>query len=341
MTRIKNKLKEGCIMKFCPNCGSPNQDGVALCANCGKAIEAPPQDSGYRQPTASQLQDPSAQQYGFQNPQQTAQSPYHQAPQQPQYPQPQQQYPQNEQQFPPQQYPQQPPQQYPQQSQYEQQYPPQPPQQYPPQQPPQYPPQQPPQYPPQYGQQYQQQYTPYQDPKTAKYSKMGGWLLFCVIAMIIGAIVDPILSIGNILGDLETLDAVRSAPFFYPDGMETAAMISLIGEIGGLATIAFSILYLVNIFQRKANFLRFYQLGVLVSMLYTLVAVIVPSSIVGYEHGWYGELSNHIGLLTGNIGAFFLWTLYYCKSVRVRTYMGSDEYMDKAVFAYKNQPPLQ
>ncbi|MBQ9002604.1 MAG: hypothetical protein IJ087_12200, partial [Eggerthellaceae bacterium] len=56
------------------------------------------------------------------------------------------------------------------------------------------------------------------------------------------------------------------------------------------------------------------------------------------------------GLVTGNangsllyalIGALslFLWTLYYVKSVRVRTYFGSDEYLRQSPFTKNIQGP--
>ena len=216
-------------------------------------------------------------------------------------------------------------------------------------QPPQYPnqgsqyPNQPSQYPNQpyqYPNQVQQHY--YQPPlENQKYKSMGGWLLFCVIAMLFSVISDPIISIGNITDDLALLEEIRLSPMIFPEGMETAAWISFAAELGGLLTIVFTILYLVNIFGRKPNFLRYYQLVVIVSILYTVFALMIPSIILGYEYEIYGALSFHISAIVGGIIAFFLWTLYYCKSIRVRTYMGSDEYMEKAIFAYKNQPPLQ
>jgi len=159
--------------------------------------------------------------------------------------------------------------------------------------------------------------------------------------MIIGSVYSLIITIMNLVGDVSTLDGVRSAPMLYPDGMETAALITLIAEIAGLLAISLAILYLVDVFRRKPKFLLYYQIYVIVSILYTIFALIVPSSIIGYEHAMYGSMGFHVGNLIWGIMAFFLWTLYYCKSVRVRTYMGSDEYMERAIFAYKDQPPLQ
>jgi hypothetical protein len=42
------------------------------------------------------------------------------------------------------------------------------------------------------------------------------------------------------------------------------------------------------------------------------------------------------GIFIGIALGFFLFPLYYCKSVRVRTYMGGDEFKEKAIFAYKD-----
>jgi hypothetical protein len=39
------------------------------------------------------------------------------------------------------------------------------------------------------------------------------------------------------------------------------------------------------------------------------------------------------------IGGIALWTLYYLRSVRVRTYMGTDAYIKQSIFFKQVTPP--
>ena len=185
----------------------------------------------------------------------------------------------------------------------------------------------------------------YQQPPVdnQKYKKMGGWLLYCFISMIAVAVGYAIMFFTNvfeILDKLDTLEFARQYPMLLPDGLEMATWFSIFAEIVGLLAIAFPILYLVQLFKRKPGFLRYYQLTIIAGLFYRVFAFIIPMIILGNDSELFGPLSSHIIVLIGGPFAFFLWTLYYCKSVRVRTYMGSDEYMGKAIFAFKNQPPL-
>ena len=41
-----------------------------------------------------------------------------------------------------------------------------------------------------------------------------------------------------------------------------------------------------------------------------------------------------------NVAGLFLVTLYFCKSKRVRIFMRTDEYMDNAIFAFRQHPHL-
>jgi len=163
---------------------------------------------------------------------------------------------------------------------------------------------------------------------------LGGWLLFVVIANIIGVVVDAVISLTGIFETIELFGDMRDYGSYYPENFETALYVTFIGELVGMLTIVFTILFLVQVFQRKPSFLRFHQLGLLVGLFYTLFVAIIPNIMLGVES------ATGIGTFVGSIGGFFLFALYMSKSIRVRTYMGSDEYMHKAIFAFKNQPPL-
>ena len=135
------------------------------------------------------------------------------------------------------------------------------------------------------------------------YSELGGWLLFFVI-----------MSIVSMLFSLYFLIII---PGF---------MLSPIDWMFTLTASVLSILYAIQVVQRKTLFLRFIQIGYMVNCVSGIFSI---ASVGVYA----------ITTIIGNISGFFLATLYYCKSVRVRVYMGTDEYMDKAFFSYK-QPPL-
>jgi len=170
------------------------------------------------------------------------------------------------------------------------------------------------------------------------YSKLGGWLSFFVIIMIIITAVYLLASIENLLRTPNRFEMLTEFAELYPESMGPAVWISFIAELGGLASGLFAILFLVQIFRRKPNFLRYFQIMVIVNFMYAIFAQLIPSIMVGYEWLMFGSAGAHIASLVYGPLMFFLWPLYYCKSVRVRTYMGSDEYMDKAIFAFRKQP---
>jgi len=240
-------------------------------------------------------------------------------------PQPQPQQPES----PQQQYEPQPQQPESPQQQYEPQSQPPPPQQ----------PYAPPPYPTQ--QQYTQPPFAPQAPGNAqpvnKYHTLGGWLLFFVIANMIGVVVDAVVSLSGIAETITLFGEIPMIRSLLPDNFESALYITLIGEVVGLLTIVFTILFVLQVFQRKHTFLRFYQLAMFAGMFYAIFVGVIPNVMLDY---FDASFSRNIGTLLGSIAGILLVTLYMCKSIRVRTYMGSDEYMYRAIFAFKNQPPL-
>lgn len=299
-------------MKQCKTCGSQCDDSAVFCGNCNSSLDVTFDPA--RQPENPSSLDQTYSAFSTQTP-----------PQQPQQPIP-----------PPQQYSQ-PPQEYP--PQQPQQYPPPPPQQYsqPPQQYPQQPQQQQYQQNP-YQYQHGQPQPPHQPGFHHKYSKLGGWLLVFVIANICGAVFNVFTLFGGIFETLELFSELPSIQAFLPDNFQAALTITLIGEVVGLLMIVCTIMFVVGVFSRKSNFLRFHQIGLFVNAFYTIFVGIIPNAMLEM---FDQDFASNIGTLVGLAVGFFLFALYMSKSIRVRTYMGSDEYMDKAIFAFKNQPPLQ
>jgi len=173
----------------------------------------------------------------------------------------------------------------------------------------------------------------------SKYYVLGGWLLFFVITNILGVIGDVVVSITAIIDTFNTYDMIIGIRELLPDNFEFALGITLFGELFGLMTILYTVSFLIQVIQRKSAFLKFAQLSVIINIVYVIIANIIPKFIIGSEFV-EGGIAMQFAILIGAIIGILLMTLYYCKSIRVRTYMGSDEYMTKAVFAYKNQPPI-
>ncbi len=161
--------------------------------------------------------------------------------------------------------------------------------------------------------------TPGYDPLTAqveKYRTLGGWLLFFVICMILSAITFVGTAISSVSGAI----ALSGSSYYLP-GYETSMWIlaaeSIVGAVLETVTAYFVI-------KRDSRFLFFDQLNRIISLVLTIIVAFLGSN---------GEV---IGTLVSAVLGFFLMTLYYQRSVRVRTYMGSDEYLQRAIFKYQN-----
>jgi len=206
-------------------------------------------------------------------------------------------------------------------------------------QPPQYPPQAYPPQPPYPTSPYQSQtsYIPEQNTQGQdhRYKKLGGWLMVVVVANMFGVIYDAFVSITGLAETIELFE-LRA---YLPESFEAALFMTLVGQIVGLLTVVFTILFIVQVFQRKPTFLRFHQLGLLAGVFYALFAGLIPNIMI-IDYVEVENIPQNIGVIVGSIIGLFLFALYMSKSLRVRIYMGSDEYMEKALVAFKNQPPI-
>ena len=150
-------------------------------------------------------------------------------------------------------------------------------------------------------------------------------MLFFVIINMIALLV----SLGSIF---ETIQTNAELLQWYGGEFRTALTIEILGSVVFLVSLVFCVLWIIQIFQRKPLFLRFLQIEAIIGVAAQIIMLIAVYIV---RHYIELDMSTTIGMLTGGIAGFFLWTLYFCKSVRVRTYMGSDEHMSKALFAYR------
>ncbi len=188
-------------------------------------------------------------------------------------------------------------------------------------------PQQPPQ--PNYGapqQPYNQapmQSYPPQMVGNPQYQTMGGWLLFFVIVMLIGGVT-------SIVSGIEVFSLAGALSYMLGmigEGWMTGILYVVSIGVIFCAIFVFYIVYLV--FQRQSSFLRMYQLySFIIIAMNAIIAIIYSQAGLNSAELWSNLVTAVVELL--------LMTLYYSRSVRVRTYMGSDEYMRQAFFSFGN-----
>jgi hypothetical protein len=90
------------------------------------------------------------------------------------------------------------------------------------------------------------------------------------------------------------------------------------------------IVFAVMVARKNPKFLLYYEVVMIISVGIGLVAMFVSGVV---------EPSNIRSILT-SVVSFIIWTAYFRKSVRVRTYMGSEEYLRKSIFSKKSVSPI-
>ena len=160
---------------------------------------------------------------------------------------------------------------------------------------------------------------PASSPAGKNYETLGGWLLFFVICYGVSAAVELYRLVG-------TLNKVVTM-FSYIGGIAVPifcnALTSLLGIVGGVA-------YIVLIVKKYPNFLRLFQIIriAVVGGSFLLTAI----AILSYGGGYAVFFPEAFALLVSGAVGIVLMTLYFCKSVRVRVYMGTTTYLDTALF---------
>jgi len=161
-----------------------------------------------------------------------------------------------------------------------------------------------------------------------EYGRLGGWLLVWVIL----ASIAVFLNIGTAMSGLS--EFIEDRVFF----MEINVFYPLIiAQLLILAAAAFIVTSIVQVFLRNHRFLFFYQLAQLLLLAALILGAFVPTIILGtnlFESAFLAEATKGLVQIAGG---FFLWALYFSKSERVRTYMGDTEYMEKAIFAFRDR----
>ena len=154
---------------------------------------------------------------------------------------------------------------------------------------------------------------------TEKYKRLGGFLLFIVVMGIITTVFSFSL---HVTSTAEIIQDINEAATLY-------TALRLIGTLLTFVALMIYVLQYISIIKRTHLFLRYYQTGFGIMMI---------ANLLSYAAQMYlGELdtSSIVFMVIWFPIAMALYTLYFCKSIRVQTYMGGTEYMSKALFAFK------
>ncbi len=163
------------------------------------------------------------------------------------------------------------------------------------------------------------------------YKNLGGILKYTVIIYkYIGPIMFAISFISTSIIYIRTLHLISQFSY-YGSGKAIAKIVFawlFTTAIMALATIL-SLKMSKLIERRNADFLKTWQI--------LFIAFIVLVLISGFATGLKSMISTLISLIL----TFVLWNIYFTKSVRVRVYMGSDEYLRNSLFNKNSPSPLQ
>ena len=162
--------------------------------------------------------------------------------------------------------------------------------------------------------------------KKHKYQRLGGWLLFVVISLF--------LQLGGVLtqfGEGGMLDILRGWSMY--DGAQ--GWLLMASQALSLLLIIAHVFVAIEIIRRDPYFLRTRQQALAVAALDILLR-----AVNGFA---YGFADFELPMLIAQ-GGFFLLSvmfvmLYYTRSVRVRTYMGTDEYLRLGFLTKKVKGP--
>lgn len=188
----------------------------------------------------------------------------------------------------------------------------------------------------------QQQQRKYYAPGTHPYHKLGGFPLFVVVMNYIGGVS---AFIDCVIIAVAYIFLINKSKWF-PKGFTACFSFVMIGAIililaCGCVEIGFS----NRIRRRNVGFLGYMQTAsVTLMIICTVFAIASFVWLNSFSRYGISQVSSYAGqLISYGIGwliGLILGSVYFSKSVRVRTYMGSDEYLRKSVFNKRSKSPV-
>ena len=155
------------------------------------------------------------------------------------------------------------------------------------------------------------------------YTKMGGWLLFFMVLSIIGSVMSIIegISAATQLG--------RASGYLSALGLNGYSDFGALGTTFTIISAVLNLVLVYFVFTRKPVFLRFYQIIGFIGIAFSIIETLSAS---GYVYGAGAVVGSLIGTIVFAVVFLCLFTMYYCRSVRVRTYMDGTEHIKQAIF---------
>ena len=160
-----------------------------------------------------------------------------------------------------------------------------------------------------------------------KYKKLGGWLLMFVIYYFL-----QVCGVFLQFGEGGMLDILRGWQMY--DGAQGWLLLG--SQVLSLLLIIVYVFTALELVRRDPYFLHTRQLAFIFTGL-DIVLRMLCGFIYGFEGFGLPALLLQEAFLV--LGLLFIM-LYYTRSVRVRTYMGSDEYLREAFFTKKVKSPV-
>lgn len=160
------------------------------------------------------------------------------------------------------------------------------------------------------------------------YNKLGGALLFFYVIYIIGICLSVIVMLAYTPNMLSVL------PWLTNSGFGSVATILVVTSLAALVQLVLLIGVVITISTRNRHFLTLLVIATIIELLAVILGFVLRAGSSGMGS------SSSVGQDLFGIVRDVLILVYFCKSVRVRTYMGSDEYLTRGFLTSWVTPPL-
>ena len=159
------------------------------------------------------------------------------------------------------------------------------------------------------------------------YSKLGGWLLLTVVGNIVGAVqAAALLALFSFLFAMLIMNVGDQGIFIVS--------MTVVG-LAFLMVVVMRIVFAAMVIKRNPRFLRFYDICMIIDACAFIAIALIFMGMSG-NAAFLGMIAAAPGALIG----YIIWRVYYCRSLRVYIYMGSDEYLRRSVFSKNAIPPM-
>lgn len=154
------------------------------------------------------------------------------------------------------------------------------------------------------------------------YKKLGGWLAFVAYGLLVGCAFIGIAAVSVIFMYMKIAKETSRYGMPVEDSFQWISMLAII-SCGVLATCCFALSRMIR--RRDYRFLHFYEMIMMIECGFEVI-LIIYKIMKGIE-----IKPKDVRSLLSVVIMFVVWMTYFIKSVRVRTYFGSDEYLENSL----------